>query len=231
MGDNRLILAHHRVETTPEMLQSAPGYNLRIRDTELKRQNYGKGPDRFVRKFDPDVETSATISLYDGRYGDHGWAVYGTQESRCCCLLGTTCGLSPEEIFWTALSAWATFQPRAAKPPQAPRNLFYPNEFSQTMENYWDSLHCLDQHPDFSNQSDYCQRHMSLFSQAISSMPRLDNLEPKPVAEATQADVDISDDAAISRLRPIQDGLDFWQILVGIGRCGHDTGSGGLAPG
>jgi hypothetical protein len=35
--------------------------------------------------------------------------------------------------------------------------------------------------------------------------------EPRPVAEAKQSSVEISQDAPISRLRPIHDGLDYWQ--------------------
>jgi hypothetical protein len=62
-------------------------------------------------------------------------------------------------------------------------------------------------------------------------MPRLEDFEPKPVAEATKADTEISEDAAISRIRPIQDGLDYWQILGGVGRRSGFTGSGGPAPG
>jgi hypothetical protein len=50
---------------------------------------------------------------------------------------------------------------------------------------------------------------MYMFSHAISSMPHPDTFEPKPAAEAKQADIAISEDAAISRLRPIQDGPDY----------------------
>jgi hypothetical protein len=36
----------------------------------------------------------------------------------------------------------------------------------------------------------------------------LSGFEPMPVAEAKQSDLEIAEDAAISRLRPIQDGPD-----------------------
>jgi hypothetical protein len=58
-------------------------------------------------------------------------------------------------------------------------------------------------------------------------MPRGDPFEPRPVAEAKQSDIEISEDAAISRFGPIQDGLDYWQEH----RRSAATGLGGPAPG
>jgi hypothetical protein len=49
---------------------------------------------------------------------------------------------------------------KAASEPKAP---LLPNESSHVFEKYWDYLPCLDQHPDFSNESEYTQRHMLLF--------------------------------------------------------------------
>jgi hypothetical protein len=37
------------------------------------------------------------MAVAKGYYCDHGWAVYFTQESRRCCLLDTTFGLTDEE--------------------------------------------------------------------------------------------------------------------------------------
>jgi hypothetical protein len=104
--------------------------------------------------------------------------------------------------------------------------LYYPNKFSHVFEKYWDYLSCLDQHPDFRNESQYTQYHMTLFSGALSSM-NLADFQPPPSAEAKQDDIEIADEAAISRLRPIQDGLDYWQEH----RSSAATGSGGSAPG
>jgi hypothetical protein len=39
----------------------------------------------------------------------------------------------------------------------------------------------------------------------------LEDFESRPSADGKQEDVEISEHAAISRLRPIQDGLDYWQ--------------------
>jgi hypothetical protein len=52
---------------------------------------------------------------------------------------------------------------------------------------------------------------MALFSPSLSAMPQLDFFEPRPTAELKQAYLEISEDAAVSRLRPIQDILDYWQ--------------------
>jgi hypothetical protein len=93
-------------------------------------------------------------------------------------------------------------------------------------EKYSDCLPCLNQHPDFKNESQYTQYHMMLFSQALSGMFQQAAFEPKPAAEAKQTDIEISEDAVISRLRPIQDGLDYWQEH----RSSARTDSGGSAP-
>jgi hypothetical protein len=87
-------------------------------------------------------------------------------------------------------------------------------------------MSCLDQHPDFSSQSPYPQQHMALFSQAFAAMT-LDEFTPQPAADAKQTDLEISKDAALSRLRPIQDGPDLWQEH----RSSAATDSGGSAPG
>jgi hypothetical protein len=74
------IPADHRLQTPSEAVPITQAFNLRVRDSGLKTQNYDKGSDRFVRKFDPEVEMSATMAVYSGRYSDHGWAVYVTQK-------------------------------------------------------------------------------------------------------------------------------------------------------
>jgi lipopolysaccharide biosynthesis protein len=76
---------------------------------------------------------------------------------------------------------------------------------SHVFEKYWDYLPCLDQYPDFASESQYTQYHMKVFYQVISVMDH--------PAEAKKTDIEISEHAAISRLRPIQDGLYYWQQL------------------
>jgi hypothetical protein len=63
-----VIPACQRVPTPPETIPITSAHDLRIRDSALKTQNYGKGLDRFLRKFDPEVEMSATLAIYMGRY-------------------------------------------------------------------------------------------------------------------------------------------------------------------
>jgi hypothetical protein len=98
--------------------------------------------------------------------------------------------------------------------------------FSHVFEKYWDYLPRLDQHSDFGNESGLTKQHMRIFSAELSSM-NLDAFEPLPAAEAKQTDIEISDEPAVSRLRPIQDGLGSWQEH----RSSAATGSGGPAPG
>jgi hypothetical protein len=123
--------------------------------------------------------------------------------------------------------SWATFQPRQAKRRESPGYFFYPNESSHIFEKYWDCLSSLDQHPDFAGESPYCRYHMILSSHALSAMPGEDAFDTRPVADAKKSDVEISEDAGVSRLRPIQDGLDYWQE----NRSSAATGLGGAAPG
>jgi hypothetical protein len=51
--------------------------------------------------------------------------------------------------------------------------------------------------------------------------------ELRPSAEAEEEDVLVAEHAAISRLRPIQDGFDYWEEHWSSAA----TGLGGLAPG
>jgi hypothetical protein len=75
-------------------------------------------------------------------------------------------------------------------------------------EKHWDYLRDLSQHPDFVSESSYCQEQMNRFSTALSTMD-LCKFQPLVAAEAKDSDVKTAQEAATSRLRPIQDGLDF----------------------
>jgi hypothetical protein len=172
---------------------------------------------------------SATLAVISGEHGDHGWEVVCcTQGSRRCCLLETTYSLSDEKALWTGLSKWATFRPRQKRPRQDPGRLHCPNKSSHLFGKYWDYLPCLDKHPDFSSESEYTQRHMPLFSQGLSAKSHeYDQWGPKPAAWASEHDSKAAEEAAFSRLRPIQDGPDQWEGH----RSSPVTGSGGFAPG
>jgi hypothetical protein len=109
-----VIPAYHRFKISPESASVVPAYNLSIRDACPKTQNYDKGPDRAIRKFDSEEGMSATMSVFKGQYSDHGWAVYITQQKRRYCLLdtikggwviqwtcGTACRTAPDTV-WRA---------------------------------------------------------------------------------------------------------------------------------
>jgi hypothetical protein len=65
---------------------------------------------------------------------------------------------------------------------------------------------------------------MNSFSEALSTMS-LAGFMPLVAVEASDKAVQVSEEAAISRLRLIQDGQDFWGV-----HGGAVTGSGALAP-
>jgi hypothetical protein len=66
---------------------------------------------------------------------------------------------------------------------------------------------------------------MSRFSSALSTTD-LSDFEPLVSAEPKKSDVETAEEAAISRLRPIQDDLDLW----GMHGSSAATGSGAPAP-
>jgi hypothetical protein len=85
---------------------------------------------------------------------------------------------------------------------------------------YWDYLPNLDDHPDFASESPVCQERMVQFSRALAKLRRK-NWTPKSTAEAQKKDCQIAEDAALSRLRPIPDGPDPWEL------CRSSTGTAG----
>jgi hypothetical protein len=107
-----VIPIQYRSELPQISLRDMIVANGTILDVALKTQNYDKGLDKYVRKFNPEEESSAVVAIESGWQGDHGWAVAFKQGPRRCPLLDTTDGLTEEEVLWVALSAWATFQPR-----------------------------------------------------------------------------------------------------------------------
>jgi hypothetical protein len=176
--------------------------NGSILDAGLRTQNYDKGFDKYVRKFNPTEESSAVVSIHSGWQGDHGWAVAFKQGARRCLLLDTTDGLSDEEALWVALSAWAMFQPRLSSPRQFPGKLFYPDQASHVLEGCWNHLDDLRNLPGFSGKSPICQAAMLALSEGLSKLNQ-SQWVPLPAAEAPGKLAKIANDAAISRLRII----------------------------
>jgi hypothetical protein len=83
----------------------------------------------------------------------------------------------------------------------------------------------LEQHPEFHQESSFTKECMKRFSCALSELD-LSDFTPQVSAEAKQIDLEIAEDAAISRLHRVQDGFDFWEMS----RSSSVTGSGASAP-
>jgi hypothetical protein len=165
--------------------------------------------EKYVRKFNPEEESQAVLSIHTGWQGDHGWAVVFKQGPRRCLLLDTVDGLSDDEVLWSALAAWATFQPRLQNPRQFPGKLFYPDSVTHIIHELWNHLEDLGSSPGFSNRTPLCQAAMLAFSQGLSNLS-CDSWAPQPSAEAPEKLVKTANSAAISRLRPIADGPNQW---------------------
>jgi hypothetical protein len=78
LGDDSLsgvIPVYHRLQESPNSAQIASSFNLRIQDSGRKAQDYDKGFDRFIRKFDPEERMSATLPISQVHHEDHGWAL------------------------------------------------------------------------------------------------------------------------------------------------------------
>jgi hypothetical protein len=138
-----IIPSYHRAATNSTAFPTASPFCQRVQEATLKTQNYDKGFDKFVRKFNPKEEMEATMFVALGCREDHGWAVYCTQGSRRCLILDRVHGLTDDETLWTALSVWASFQPRKAIRRRNPGKLYYPTEASHVFEKYWDCLTCM----------------------------------------------------------------------------------------
>jgi hypothetical protein len=143
----------HRAVTRSDAIGTEVAFHHRIHEAELRTQNYDKGFEKFVTKYERNEAMSTTVALVSGNGDDHGWAVYYIQGPRRCPLLDTVDGLTDEETLWTALAAWATFKLRKVSPRKYTGKLFYPTEASHIFEKYWNHWPNLDEHPDFASQS------------------------------------------------------------------------------
>jgi hypothetical protein len=130
------IPIHHKLVKDETVSVQAAVWNPRIYEAGLKTQNYDKGFERFVRKFDPDLRMEATMAIVKGAHHEHGTAVLVTQEKRRCLSLDTVHGLSEDEVLWHAMMIWAKFQPDLKRPRTEPGQLFYSAEHSHVFEKY-----------------------------------------------------------------------------------------------
>jgi hypothetical protein len=202
----------YRLEPPQASPQDMASLNGAILDAALKTQNYDKGLNKYVRKFNPEEESSAVVVVESGRQGDHGWAVAFKQGPYRCLLLDTTDGLSEEETLWVALSAWATFQPRLTMPRQFSGKLYYPDAASHVFGECWQHLDDLSAMPSFYSKSPICQAAMLALSEGLSHLTCGSTWFPQPTAEAPEKLAKIANNAAISRVRPLADGPNQWDI-------------------
>jgi hypothetical protein len=196
-------------QATPAEIKAIHG---RIMETALRTQNYDRGLEKFVRKYENLEAMSATLAIQEGWQGDHGWAIFVKQGPKRALLLDTVDGLSAEEVFWTALACWAIFKPRSERTRKFPGRLYYPDVYSRVIQKYWDHLFSLPSHPDFANESPICQERMIIFSKAMRKFKRTQNWAPQPCAEAPEKWLRIAQEAAQFRVRPIADGPNQWEV-------------------
>jgi hypothetical protein len=216
----------YRSDSVQASYEDMDSINGAVLDAALRTQNYDKGLEKFVRKFDPAQDMTAVVAIESGRQGDQGWAVAFKQGPRRCLLMDTTDGLSEEETLWVALAYWSNFQPRLSKPRQGPGELFYPDEASHILEESWNFFGDLSKMPSFSSRSSICQAAMLSFSRGLSQYSCADSWIPHPCADAPGKLAKIATYAAISRVRPISDGPDQWEEY----RKGtYTVGSGSLS--
>jgi hypothetical protein len=78
-------------------------------------------------------------------------------------------------------------------------------------------------------ESPHTQQQICLFSFGFSQMPNNADCDIEPDIDATRKELCVAHDAAFSRLRPIQDAIDFWALSEG-GRSIPGTDSGDSAP-
>jgi hypothetical protein len=218
-----VVPIQYRLPETQATPNETKAVHERILETAVRTQNYDRGLEKFVRKYENLEAMSATLAIQDGWQGDHGWAIFVKQGPKRASLLDTVDGLSMEEVFWTALACWAIFKPRSESVRKFPGRIYYPDQFSHIVQKYWNHLFCLPSHPDFAKESLICQERMTIFSEAMRKFKRTKNWAPQPCAEAPEKGLRIAQEAAQSRVRPIADGPNQWEVCR---RCTVTEGSG-----
>jgi hypothetical protein len=138
---------------------------------------------------------------------------------------GVSAIVCPKECY--TLDTWAKFQPRAKSPRQDPGQLYYPGAYSHVFEKYWSTVENPLSQAEVNSESEFTQACMSHYLAALNEMD-LSSFTPLIDGEAKQSHVSIAQEAAVSRLSPIQDAHDFWSLLED--RRSPVTGSGGSAP-
>jgi hypothetical protein len=79
----------HRLELADPNKAAPEAWNTAVLEAGLSTQNYDKGFDRFIRKFNPDGQMSATMAIQEGAHNDWGTTILFLQGDRRCLLLDT----------------------------------------------------------------------------------------------------------------------------------------------
>jgi hypothetical protein len=87
------IPRHYHATTRPDAEPAAVAYHYRIHEAGLKTQNYDKGFEKFLRKFERNEAMSGTVAILPGCREDHAWPVYCKQGPRRCLLSDTVDGI------------------------------------------------------------------------------------------------------------------------------------------
>jgi hypothetical protein len=191
-----VVPIQYRLPETEATRNEIKAVHERILETALRTQNYDRGLEKFVRKYENLEAMSATLAIQEGWQGDHGWVIFVKQGPKRALLLDTVDGLSAEEVLWTALECWAVFKPRSERVRKFPGRIYYPDQFSHIIQKYWNHLFCLPSHPDFVKESPICQERMAIFSEAMRKFKRTKNWAPQPCAEAPEKGLRIAQEAA-----------------------------------
>jgi hypothetical protein len=93
------------------------------------------------------------------------------------------------------------------KPRSDPGQLYYPAQCTHVFLKYWDYLNNPTSRSDCS-ESVFTKDAMSEMASALSNM-NLSSFEPMVDAEASDKSCRIASNAAVSRLCPIQDAVDY----------------------
>jgi hypothetical protein len=67
-----LIPRHYRAQTRADAAGTERAFVERVYEAGLRTQNYDKGFDKFVRKFERNEAMSATVALLSRHRDDHG---------------------------------------------------------------------------------------------------------------------------------------------------------------
>jgi hypothetical protein len=172
----------------------------------LRAKNVDKGFNRFIRHFRSLEPIAAALWVEDGPYGEFDWAGHMQQGSRRCLLAACVFRRTNEEATRAALATFANFEPIHGKARRYQAIVFFPEEFTLELAGTWAKFADVGHISRFAGFSEDRRNSSSDFAAGPNefiSQPTL-----LPVSEALPKHETCARGAAISRLRPVVDGLD-----------------------